>query len=174
MKEHVSSWLSAYHDGELRGRRMQFVETHLETCAECLTQLEALQELTILLDASPAAEDLLPQDIFVAQVGMRLPRTPGASFWKKAAYTAWEAVPFGILGAWVVLQAVYIVSGGVLLALRVIPGADQFGFNLLSSNAFLGWSMLINLVLTILLGLSYWSWMASWWVRFTNGNLVNN
>jgi len=174
MKDHVSSWLSAYHDGELSGRRLQSVETHLETCAECLAQLETLQELTLLLAGCPAAKDLLPQDIFTAQVGMRLPRTPEASFWKKAARTGWKALPFGILAAWVVLQAVYIVSGVVLLTFRVFPGADQYGFNLLGSNSFLGWSFLINLVLTFLMGLFYWSWMASWWIRLTNGNIVNN
>jgi hypothetical protein len=122
----------------------------------------------------PCSNGSAAQDIFVAQVGMQLPRTPEASFWKNAARTAWKALPFGILAAWVVLQAAYIVSGGVLLALRLIPGSDQFGFNLFGSNSFLGWSMLINLVLTFLIGLFYWSWMASWWIRLTNGNIVNN
>ena len=55
MKEHVSSWLSAYHDGELSGSMLQNVETHLETCAHCSAQLGPIQELTTLLQSSHGA-----------------------------------------------------------------------------------------------------------------------
>ena len=31
MTEHVTQWLEAYYDGELKGRAAQEVEAHLET-----------------------------------------------------------------------------------------------------------------------------------------------
>jgi len=174
MNEHVSPLLSAYYDGELSGRKLGNVEAHLETCAACSTELEALQNMNMLLGASPAAGDLLPPDIFVAQVGMRLPRKPEVSFWKKVSLTSWQAAPFGILGGWAVLQAILIVSSVVMLGLRTLPGIEQFGIELSGSGSLLGWTVVLNLGLTVLMGLCFWSWLASWWARDTNGISINS
>ncbi|MBG7609310.1 MAG: zf-HC2 domain-containing protein [Anaerolineae bacterium] len=174
MNEHISDWLGAYHDGELNDRKLQIVETHLETCAQCLAQVEALQDLSVLIQASPTANNLLPPDIFTSQVGLRMSRMPEASYWAKFFRTSWKALPFGILTAWVVLQAIYVVSGVVMLTLRIIPGMQQYGLNLLQSTSILAWSFLLNLGLTLLMGLSYWSWLASWWIRVANGNNIKN
>ena len=56
MNEHVTPWLGAYHDGELRGRRLQQVETHLAHCAACRAELEELRALSALLQESPVPE----------------------------------------------------------------------------------------------------------------------
>ena len=48
MNEHVTAWLGAYHDGELRGRRLRQVETHLAHCATCRAELERLRALTAI------------------------------------------------------------------------------------------------------------------------------
>jgi anti-sigma factor RsiW len=48
MSTHVSEWLNAYHDGELRGNRLQYVETHLAECELCQAELESLDNLSDL------------------------------------------------------------------------------------------------------------------------------
>ena len=53
MSEHVLDWISAYHDGELHGDRLRWVEAHLHTCADCQAELAALQNLAVRLQASP-------------------------------------------------------------------------------------------------------------------------
>jgi len=46
MKEHVETWLAAYHDGELGERRRRLVEAHLAECGSCRAELDALRAYT--------------------------------------------------------------------------------------------------------------------------------
>jgi hypothetical protein len=195
MTEHVIAWLGAYHDGELRGRRVQQVEAHLAGCATCRAELEKLRELSALLGESPPPSDLTPPERFVAQVGLRLPRRSERSAWQRGLEIGWLLAPLGLLGAWAVVQAVFVVAGLVLIALQVGLGGDAlawllpvtppgarlpglFGFsdvglndvgqialNLLRDGGPLGWGVTLNLVSLLVIGLLYWSWLASWWVR---------
>ncbi len=195
MTEHVTVWLGAYHDGELRGLRLRQVEAHLAHCATCRTELERLGALTALLQESPAAAGLTPPERFVAQVKLRLPRRPERPATQRALETGWRLAPLGLLGAWAFIQAMFIVAGVVLVALRmglggeVIAGlfpasqqgawlTDAFtlsdaGLNdigrsalwLLSGGGGLGWTLTLHLVLLVVIGLLYWSWLASWVVR---------
>jgi len=195
MTEHVTIWLGAYHDGELRGLRLRQVEAHLAHCAMCRAKLERLRALAALLQESPAAENLMPPERFVAQVGLRLPRRPERSAWQRTLEIGWQLAPLGLLGAWVFVQAVLTMAGAVLVALRmglggeVVAGllpASQQGpplseissllgaslgdvgrivLQLLSIRAPLGWGITLNLVSLVVIGLLYWSWLASWWAR---------
>jgi hypothetical protein len=195
MNEHVTTWLGAYHDGELRGRRLRQVEDHLARCAACRAELEGLQALAALLQESPAARDLTPPEHFVAQVGLRLPRRPERPAWQRALEVGWRLAPLGLLGAWAFVQAVLIVAGAILAALRLglggdvgaawllaSPGelglAEVFGLSgaglndvgrvmlrLLSNGGPLGWGVTLNLGSLVVIGLLYWSWLASWWAR---------
>jgi predicted anti-sigma-YlaC factor YlaD len=195
MTEHVTAWLGAYHDGELRGRRAQQVEAHLAGCAACRAELESLRELSALLGESPAAADLTPSERFVAQVGLRLPRHPEQPAWQRALEIGWQLAPLGLLAAWAVVQAVFAVAGWVLIALQMGLGDDaiawllpaspqgpwlaevfglshaglndvgQIGLHLLRDGGPLGWGVTLNLVSLLVIGLLYWSWLASWWVR---------
>jgi len=119
MNEHVSAWLEAYHDGELDGRRLHQVASHLAQCAACRAELDRLQALSTLLQASPAASHLTPPERFVAQVGLRLPRYQAHPLWYQAASVGWRLTPVGLFGAYAILQAVFIVTGIVMLALRL-------------------------------------------------------
>ncbi len=202
MTEHVTIWLGAYHDGELKGLRLRQVEAHLEDCAVCRAELAQLQTLTMLLQASPVAEGLTPSERFVAQVGLRLPRRPTQPAWKRTLEFGWRLTPVGLLGTWVFVQVVFIVTGVVRGALRMGLGgevaakllpASQPGFSLtellgssgaslgdvgklvmqlLSGGGPLGWGVTLNLVALVVIGLLYWSWLASWWARRQrhNGN----
>jgi len=195
MNGHVNSWLGAYHDGELHGRRLQQVKAHLAHCAACRAELEQLQALGRLLQASPAAQGLTPPERFVAQVGLRLPRRPERPAWQRAAGIGWRLAPLGLLGAWAFVQAVFAVTGAVLLALelglggslaaRWLPAtplalglADVFSlteislndglrivWQLLAQGGPLGWAATWNVGFLVVIGLAYWAWLASWWAR---------
>ncbi len=195
MTEHMTPWLGAYLDGELRGRRLRQIETHLAHCATCRAELERLRTLAALLQESPAAGDLTPPERFVAHVGLRLPRRPEQPAWHRALEIGWRLAPLGLLGAWAFIQAAFVVAGVVLAALRMglggdvaawlLPASQQepwladvlnlsgAGLNdlgwvvlqLLSDGGPLGWGVTLNLGSLVVIGLLYWSWLASWWVR---------
>ena len=195
MTQHMTNWLGAYHDGQLRGLRLRQVEAHLAHCATCRAELGSLQALAALLQESPAAENLTPPERFVAQVGLRLPHRPERPAWQRALETGWRLVPLGLLGAWAFVQTVFLVAGVVLVALRMGLGGDvaagllpatqqglgltnifspsgaslndvgRMMLQLLGNGEPLGWGVTLNLVLSVVIGLLYWSWLASWWAR---------
>jgi len=194
MNQHVASWLGAYHDGELAGLRLRQVEAHLAQCETCRTELERLRALAALLQESPAATGLVPPDRFVAQVGLRLPRRPTQPAWQRAMETGWRLVPLGLFGAWAFVQAVFAVAGVVMLALRLGVGGEALAgllppveaswlaqvaqlsgaslsdiggvmLRMLSNGRPLGWSVTLNVTSLVVIGLLYWSWLASWWAR---------
>jgi hypothetical protein len=202
MSKHVTDWLGAYYDGELRGLRLRQVEAHLVDCTTCQAELERLRKLGALLRESPAAETIMPPERFVAQVGLRLPRRPERTATERALEMGWRLVPAGLLGTLAFVQAVFIVSGVVLSALDVGLGGDLAGrflpsaqgglwltellslsdaslndvarimLQMLSNGGPLGWGVTLNLVVLVVIGLLYWSWLASWWVRRQRQRLV--
>lgn len=193
MTQHVATWLGAYRDGELRGLRLRQVETHLADCATCRTELARLRALAALMQESTAAGDLTPPERFVAQVGLRLPPRQAAPAWQRALKIGWQLAPLGLIGTWAFVQAVFIVAGVVLGALRMGLGGDlaastlpalqggpglgglfglsdasltdpaQIALRALGNGGPLGWGVTLYLVLLVLIGLLYWSWLASWW-----------
>ena len=191
--EHVITWLPAYHDGELQGRRLQQVDAHLEHCEMCREELSSLRALTALLQTSPAPQALIQPDHFVAQVGLRLPRRPTRPTWQRALETGWRLIPVGLLGAWVFVQVIFLTSNLVLGALGLGLGGDvaatllpasqqgswlngvlnlssaslndlgQIGTQLLNEGGPLGWSVTLNMAAMFVIGMLYLSWLASWW-----------
>jgi anti-sigma factor RsiW len=117
MEKHISQWLAAYHDGELRGRRLAQVEAHLADCPECLEELEMLNALSSLLDQASDAPLLTSPDRFVAQVGLRLPRR---KLVKPQAETrkawVWAALPVSLMVAMGFLWTVQWLTAGLELA----------------------------------------------------------
>jgi hypothetical protein len=197
MNDHVIQWLEAYHDGELKGSRAQHVEAHVAGCESCRKELENIQMLSALLTSAPTANNLISPETFVAQVGLRLPRKPEATTWQRIYRSGWRLAPFGILATWAFLQAAIFVTGLFNLGLQIIPGGDQiagllspqsgltlaegltasnlslfnlgkFGLDFLWDGSILGWFPTLSLGLTILVGMLYLSWLASWWVRESN------
>ncbi len=192
MSEHVLTWLGAFHDGELRGRRLAQVQEHLADCEVCRAELDELQALTSLLASPlPAGLSSSSPDRFVAQVGLRLPRRPEQPAWQRALERGWQMVPLGLLGTWAVAQAVFIVAAAALLAWRTglgesvtagwlpdwqpgpglaetfdLSGAGLSEVGTLVRQLFsgpLGYSFVLYLVILFVIGVSYWSWLASWW-----------
>jgi hypothetical protein len=193
--KHVTAWLGAYHDGELRGLRLQKVEAHLADCEVCRAELAELRALSTLLQTSPAPKTLIQPNRFASQVGLRLPRRPVQPTWKRALEVGWRLAPVGLLGTLVFVQAALLVSGIVLRALQFGLGSDaitswlpasqqgswlttalnlsgpnlgeiaRLASQLLSNGGPLGWGLMLNLASIVVIGLLYLSWLASWWAR---------
>ena len=194
MTDHVTTWLEAYHDGELQGRGLRQVETHLAQCAACRQELQGLQGLTALLHSSPAAEGLMPPERFVYAVGLRLHRRPERPACQRALKIGWQLAPLGLLGAWAFVQTALVVTGVVLVGRRLGLGGDlaasllpvyrgatwssellslsgvglsdvaPTALRILGSGGPLGWGATLTLAALAVIGLLYWSWLASWWV----------
>ena len=186
MNNHVSQWLNAYHDDELRPHRRAIVEAHLEECPQCRAELAELQTLSTMLQA-----DLLPQmrtspEQFAAQVALRLPRREtrrqnGSNFrW------LWYMVPVGILIGMGVQRVIVTVSELLLWIERlgmnpnavsqILPEPTTQtppGIDLLAqfSNMVLHWNnpfqttLGLTLLLPAALAIGYMIWMLLWWVE---------
>jgi hypothetical protein len=195
MDPHVSEWLGVYLDGELRGLRLALVERHLEQCPECQARLQELQLVSHFLQVNLPAPVLTPPERFVAQVNLRLPRRQLQPAWKRTLEAGWRLVPFGLLVAWVFLQAVLLVSGMVTVAFRLGIASEQLAevfplaqpsaglletlpltgaslaetftgiLQLLSSGGPFGWGLPVYIILTLVIALLYWGWLASWRLR---------
>ena len=196
MNEHVTDWLGAYHDGELHSHRLQQVEVHLNRCQVCRAELQKLRGLSALLQECSVPVLLTSPNRFVSQVGLRLPRRPSQPAWKALLETGWRLTPALLLGAWAFMQAVFAVASAILYALQSgavgdvvsewlpplgtpwlariaslsgtsLEGTDRLMLQVLSS---LTRSTVLNMFLLIVIGLLYWSWLASWWARSQHRN----
>ena len=190
MNEHVTPWLGAYHDGELKGHRLRQVEAHLSQCTACSAELEQLQTLRELLQENPVAEGLMSAERFVAQVGLRIPRHPEKPAWQRVLETGWRLAPAGLVGAWAFVQAVFIVAGIALIVLQVGVGIDVLGLEEVSRETWLtaglgllgaelsdtslialnlmnalGLGVVLYITALVAIGLMYWSWLATLWAR---------
>lgn len=191
MVEHIHEWLGAYLDGELRGWRLQQVETHLQECQECSSELVELRSLSTLLRETPVEEDFTPADRFTAQVLRRLPPQQEPVLRSKVMKAGWWLAPAILLGGWVFAQTVVIVSWmvwaggqmGVLGAasawLKDVPQQNLWlhaALSLLDGNlasvqpafglvASWGQAFLGQAILLLILAALYWTWLAFWWLR---------
>lgn len=163
MSRHVLDWLGAYHDGELRGDRLRRVEAHLRACAACRAELEALESLSALLQASPAMPARTAPERFVAQVQLRLSARPGPSDGARLMRAAWTGLPLALLGVWAFFQSVLLVSGLALLALPWAGGAPEVGTPAWPVGGGLVELFVLEVGLTVVLAGLLWGWLAGWW-----------
>ena len=194
MNEHVTQWLTAYHDGELHGQRLARVERHLQHCEMCQAELAHIRTLSTLLQDVPPAERRTTADQFVAQVGLRLPRQAPQSAAQKALGKGWGWIPVGLLGLWALIQTTLVVANIILTALNLGLGGETLagmipatgtswftafaqlpdaslsevirflGYTLISGGPF-GILTVINVVTLIVIALAYLSWIATWIAR---------
>jgi predicted anti-sigma-YlaC factor YlaD len=190
MAEHVIEWLNAYQDGELHGQRKEQVEAHLKSCPSCQLELVELRRLLQCLRLVALPDAFPPADRFSTQVMLRLPRRSEGSTWGLSTVVGWWLIPSLILGSWVFVQAVFLLStlvwgagqtgllgsvvgfletepsgAGLMTSafhwLGVLPaGASQQIANLTES---IGWNILLFGVLEAGLGVLYLGWLAVWW-----------
>ena len=188
--KHVHEWLNAYHDGELRGRKLGRLEAHLAHCPECQQALAELDALSALLQADPLPQISTTPEQFIAQVGLRLPRQTKAAKRRPGRYVSqiswrWAVMPLGMLGMIWFLRAVSLVSG--LLSgiewLGINPNAVSWLVpsqstppNLVQSASLvaLDWSVPFNMDIFIMLVLPlvfagfYLIWLVLWWMDQEN------
>ncbi|MCE9647088.1 MAG: zf-HC2 domain-containing protein [Chloroflexi bacterium] len=190
MSNHMTEWLNAYLDGELKGGRLHQMETHLAGCLECQAELQSMQNLSSLLHEVPAPEFMSP-DRFAAQISLRLPHEHPPVLKRKAQEVGWWMIPVSLMMLWLFLNTSILVSEVVSTAngfglLSGVPawvvtnpsaGAIWTGtlgeFGLLSGNS-LQWaefteaftrSRLPQIIWQAAIALLYLSWIAIWWAR---------
>ena len=192
MSNHVSEWLNAYHDGELRGNRLRFVEAHLAECELCQAELESLESLSELLQEVRAPE-MISAERFAAQVNLRLPHSKTAISSKKVSEFGWWMIPVGLLASWVFVSTAFILSNVLSVAgnLGLLSGLSEWiasgpandiylsttigQMGLLSGN---GLSCaettetftrisLPQVILQVSIAVLYLGWLAILWVRHT-------
>ena len=178
MSEHVLDWIGAYHDGELHGDRLRWVEAHLSTCAACQSELAALQNLAVRLQASPPMPARTPPEQFVAQVRLRLPpRSAPVPGRQRVRQVAGLWLPLGALALWAFGQAVLVVSGLALgvaavpaaipVVLPPLPGLGALPLLVaLAQPAVWGGRLALlalNAGLTAAVAMLVWGCLAGWW-----------
>lgn len=119
MSDHITEWLNAYMDGELKNGRLHQVEAHLADCVECQAELESLQGLSSLLRNTPAPE-FIPSERFAAQVSLRLPREQLKTSKRSALNVGWWLIPIGLLILWLLINTSTWVS-------EALSTAQEFG-----------------------------------------------
>jgi predicted anti-sigma-YlaC factor YlaD len=187
MSNHITEWLNAYLDGELRGSQLDYVEAHLAECEVCQTELESLDRLSVLLQEVPEPE-FIPSERFAAQVSLRLPHAKPAPSRGKALEIGWWMIPVGLLAAWVFINTSFWVNDMLSVAnsfglLTSVSDWMMFGtsnwsatlgqFGILSGNSLdlaaltesFTRTSLPQISLQISIALLYLSWIAIWWVR---------
>lgn len=190
MPNHVSEWLNAYFDGELKGKRLHQVEQHLAECEACQAELESLQGLSALLQDVPSAK-FTANERFVAQVNLRLPQREVKTMRDNVIEVGWWMIPIGLLAAWIFFSTAILVSD-------MVTAADNFGLldsatTLLVSDSSeradwastlgqvgvlegdnLQWAestesytrnVLPQIIWQVSIALLYLTWIAIWWAR---------
>ncbi len=192
--DHVTDFLGAYLDGELRVSQAERIEKHLEMCALCRLELTELTKLNNLLQDTVSTPTMKSEDQFVADVGLLLRRQPESSTWERVLLTGWKAIPVGLATTWIFIQTSLIIMSCVYILSLVVPGIAGIEHLLAAStppvwsNALWGitqpwitqileavtellhldihihWNISVFLVLPFVIGTLYVCWLASWWV----------
>lgn len=111
MLEHYDRWLGAYLDGELPEYRKKMVETHLEKCLECQAKLASMKKLSELIQNETIQPDIPSPEYFASQVMKRLLSRKEPGLERFALEVVWWLAPFVIFGAWVFVQATFLLTG---------------------------------------------------------------
>lgn len=194
MSDHVTEWLNAYLDGELKGRRLHHVQAHLAECSQCLAELESLHDLSSLLHEVPAPK-FISSERFAAQVNLRLPHEQPRVPKRSVREVGWWMIPVSLLMLWVIIGTSELVGDVVTTAgrLGLLNGAPAWlvqafsneavwsgrlgDFGLLRGNG-LAWAEVTELftrnslpqfIWQAATGLLYLSWVAIWWARQRRG-----
>ncbi|HUE98147.1 MAG TPA: zf-HC2 domain-containing protein [Anaerolineales bacterium] len=192
MSKHVTEWLNAYLDGELRGSRLQHVAAHLAECPACQAELGSLERLSGFLHEVPAPEFPSPER-FTCQVNLRLPHRQTSTSGNRILEIGWWMIPVGLLGAWIFISTSFLVSDllsaannlGLLTSISdwlVFSSSNQaywsatlgqFGvlsgstLDLAASTETFTRTSLPQISLQVSIALLYMSWIAIWWAHHT-------
>jgi len=202
MVKHITPWLEAYLDGELPDMQTQQVEQHLAECNLCQAELMQSRKLSSLLQETVPAPEFLPVDRFVANLTIMLPSEQVQPRSSKAFEIGWWLIPVGVLAAWLVFQITTSLSSALIsLTQADLLGSGLTWLQGNPSQArWIAWVMDLfgrqigdtgNFILSVINDLSlfvaglerrlfwqaffamlYLGWLASWWMRQSNGTFV--
>jgi len=192
MSNHVTEWLNAYLDRELKGNRLQQVEEHLAACAVCQADLDSLQSLSGLLHEGPAPDFPSPER-FATQVNLLLPQKRTSTPKNQLFEVGWWMIPVGLLAVWVFISTAALLGDAMNVAknfgildsttasfisapsetAEVTSTLGQFG--MLQGKSLQWAEMTENLtrglfpqiVLQVAVAFLYLTWLAVWWTRHT-------
>lgn len=90
--ENIRRKLSRYVDNESPTKEKDLIESHLETCAQCLAEKEELQKLTAIFDEVP---DIVPAKNSETRFWERVRQKEPRRFRKRirSLVTEWELIP---------------------------------------------------------------------------------
>jgi hypothetical protein len=191
MHDEMRLLLNAYLDGELHGARLQQLQDHLGGCAECRQELAELRRLSTLLHEDPAPQ-LVPVDRFVANLTLSLPRRPAVERSRRPASWVWGLVPAGLLFAWIIVQAAFVLGAALSIAGRADllgnastmvsgvgehslwfdalsglfgsqPGAPMAALSFFDQLGLVGSGLLAWVFWQAVIFMLYWAWLAVWW-----------
>jgi anti-sigma factor RsiW len=192
MSNHVTEWLNAYFDGELKGTRLRQVEEHLAECETCQAELESLQGLSAMLQEGPAAE-FPSTERFATQVNLLLPQKRTAVPRRQLLEVGWWMIPVGLLMAWIFVSTAILVSDMFSVAdsfgllddttTALVAGSSDHAVwtstlaqvGLLEGDS-LGWAeatesftrnVLPQFIWQVSIAVLYLTWIALWWARRT-------
>ena len=192
MSNHVTEWLNAYFDGELKNGRLHQVEQHLAECEACQKELEALGNVSGLLHEVPLPDFPSPER-FATQVNLLLPqkRTPPPQ--RSLFEIGWWMIPVGLIAVWAFISTA-ILLGDAVSAAKTFGLLDSTTASFISApsdtaevtstlGAFgmlqgksLQWAETTEsftrgwfpqTVLYVAVALLYLSWLAVWWTQHT-------
>jgi anti-sigma factor RsiW len=171
---HATEWLAAYFDGELHGTRQRQVEEHLSNCPACQAELEALGELSRLLQEVPLPEREVSAQRFQTHVMQRLLPANQQPGWQRVLKGGWQLAPLGAVAVWAFGQAVWLVTSLVatLNSPLSLSRLSLLSGGLSQASPIFGWGeaatiielVLLNLVFSASVAIFLCGWLASWWV----------
>lgn len=197
MSNHVTEWLNAYLDGELKGVRLHQVEQHLAGCETCQAELDSLQGLSAMLRSDPAPE-FPSAERLVSNVNLLLPSKRSAAPRRQLLEVGWWMIPVGLLMAWVFFSTAILLEDVVAVADRLglldtssalmvsEPSETAYWsstlgeFGVLQGES-LDWaestesftrSVLPQFNIQVSIALLYLTWIALWWARRMRQGLV--
>lgn len=199
---HIIPWLGAYYDGELADSLLEDIKAHLDSCAQCRSELAELDGLSKLLQSYPAAKSKIHDEEFTRRVLEQL-SPPALTIWKRTLIVAWRFAPIFLFAIWAFAQAVGWISGALMLGLPLVPGASDILQGLLPLPSMAGASLLgdllrmcllnfgasdvieqvtwmrpvgavilYNLIFIGILAALFLSWLASWWAYYTRHQVI--
>ena len=191
MHEDMRTLLNVYLDGELHGKRLNELKSHLATCESCRKELKELQLVSELLQAAPTPE-FMPAERFASNLALSLPRRRFQERPSKTVSLVGWLVPTGLLGAWFFVQTLFTLTNAItalqstgLLGMAASGlGAGQetlwfatatslFGgqaagaqstLSLLNSLNIFGVNLLDGFLWQALIAMVYWAWLFIWWL----------
>lgn len=191
MHEDMRTLLNVYLDGELHGKRLNELKSHLATCESCRKELKELQLVSELLQAAPTPE-FMPAERFASNLALSLPRRSLQERPSKTVSLVGWLVPTGLLGAWFFVQTLFTLTNAITAlqttgllgmaatglgggqetlwfatATSLIGGhavGAQSTLSLLNSLNIFSANLLEGFLWQALIALLYWAWLFVWWL----------